>query len=116
MHALMGALEANVWFEYVGTGANIADLPSRGDFALLREMGSTPVDLTLPEIAADWSQVYRDVYLAYARRRSRAEENASRDVQTEIQRIRENEAKRGRKRAVAEHPLAPTSSRPRVEI
>ena len=30
------AVAANTWFEYVPSGANISDLPSRGDLALLR--------------------------------------------------------------------------------
>ena len=32
-------LRARVWYEYVASKANIADLPSRGDFALLRVLG-----------------------------------------------------------------------------
>ena len=35
-HTMNVALGANVWFEYVPSKANIADLTSRGDFDLLR--------------------------------------------------------------------------------
>jgi len=35
-HVMNAAVRANVWFEYVPSGANISDLPSRGDFELLR--------------------------------------------------------------------------------
>ena len=38
-HALNVQLVAAVDFEWVPTDANIADLPSRGDFALLRTLG-----------------------------------------------------------------------------
>ena len=37
-HAIAAALEANVWFEYVPSAANIADLPSRGEFEKLVEL------------------------------------------------------------------------------
>ena len=32
-HATTAAIDAIVWFEYVASEANIADLPSRGDFS-----------------------------------------------------------------------------------
>ena len=35
-HVVNAAVAANTWFEYVASGANISDLPSRGDFELLR--------------------------------------------------------------------------------
>ena len=34
-HTLNAVLGANVWFEYVASAANIADLPSRGELELL---------------------------------------------------------------------------------
>ena len=37
-------IDANVWFEYVASEANIADLPSRGDFDKLLEMGAKRVE------------------------------------------------------------------------
>ena len=45
-------LQCDPWFEYVRSKANIADLPSRGDFALLKQMGAICVPLVLPE--ASW--------------------------------------------------------------
>ena len=53
-HTVAAALGANVWFEYVASKANIADLPSRGDFELLRSPSFSAVEFELiwPEIAA----------------------------------------------------------------
>jgi hypothetical protein len=45
-------LGVSTWFEWVPSKANIADLPSRGDFALLSELGSTSLPLILPDVAA----------------------------------------------------------------
>ena len=42
-HAMSAALGAQVWFSYVPSKANLADLPSRGEFDLLRELGSRDV-------------------------------------------------------------------------
>ena len=41
-------LQCEVWFEYVRSKANIADLPSRGEFGLLHSLGASRVDLVLP--------------------------------------------------------------------
>ena len=43
-------LRCDVWFEYVRSKANIADLPSRGDLALVRELGATEVLVRWPPI------------------------------------------------------------------
>ena len=51
-HSLNLGLKCKVWFEYVNTKANIADEPSRKEFALLRELGSKEVKLVHPELAA----------------------------------------------------------------
>ena len=42
------ALSCLIWFEYVRSKANIADLPSRGDFELLRSMNAVCVELVIP--------------------------------------------------------------------
>ena len=57
-HALSAALGLQVWFSYVSSKANVADLPSRGEFALLREMRSAEVkDLRWPEASESWLDV-----------------------------------------------------------
>ena len=68
---MAGAIDCNVWLEHVASGANIADLPSRGEFALLRRLGSVRFETTLPPIGGDWSSVYRDTYFATTRRAPR---------------------------------------------
>ena len=45
-------LQCVIWFEYVRSKANVADFPSRGDFALLRGLGAHCVPLVLPD--PDW--------------------------------------------------------------
>ena len=49
-HTLNAALGANVWFEYVASAANIADLPSRGELELLLspQYGARPFDVVWP--------------------------------------------------------------------
>ena len=56
-HAFNAGLKADVWFEYVRSKANIADLPSRRAFAelalVLTGVSTLPVDtLTVPSVAA----------------------------------------------------------------
>ena len=43
------------WFEWVPSKANIADLPSRGDESLLRELGSQEAPMVLPDVRA-WDE------------------------------------------------------------
>ena len=50
---MAGAIDCNVWLEHVASGANIADLPSRGEFALLRRLESIRFETTLPPIGGD---------------------------------------------------------------
>ena len=52
-HALNVQIQAQVHFEWIASENNIADLPSRGDFALLHEYGSRDIGLVLPPIN-DW--------------------------------------------------------------
>ena len=51
-HSLNLGLKCKVWFEYVFTKANIADLPSRKDFKLLNELGSIEKDVVLPSLVS----------------------------------------------------------------
>lgn len=51
-HSLNLGLKCRVWFEYVNTKANIADEPSRGEFTLLKELGSTEKAIVFTELAA----------------------------------------------------------------
>ena len=51
---MCAAAGTQVWFEYVPSGANIADLPSRDDFELLAELGSVPFDIKI-QVATSWT-------------------------------------------------------------
>ena len=60
-------LDTSSWFLWVPSKANIADLPSRNDFALLEELGSVEVPFLFPPFAA-WDQPAADwVDMALAR-------------------------------------------------
>ena len=70
-HALCLALDISVWFEYVASGANLADLPSRGDRQLLTEMGSTPFShVEWPDLATDLSRSFQSIWERFAPRPS----------------------------------------------
>ena len=43
-------LRCRVWYEYVASAANISDLPTRDEFAMLRRLGSTARALVLPRL------------------------------------------------------------------
>ena len=50
-HALGVKLDVDTHFEYVASEANVADLPSRGEFEFLEHnLGSTLVPLTIPPL------------------------------------------------------------------
>jgi hypothetical protein len=53
-HALNVKMQTQVHFEWVRSEANIADLPIRGQFELLKEYGSTAIPFVIPPIS-DWT-------------------------------------------------------------
>ena len=58
-HTACAACGTSVWFEYVASGANIADLQSREDFAMLDEFGSEPFDIECwPNLDRPWRVSY----------------------------------------------------------
>ena len=93
MHAVLAATECNVWLEYVQSGANIADLPSRGEFELLKELGSIPFEMKIPPIGGDWEQVLRDVFSSLAPRPNPGAKRARSEVDAAASQLR---AKRAR--------------------
>ena len=74
-HAANLAIRANVWFNYVASKANVADLPSRGDLALMADvlrhvspsfsLDADGVDLVIPACPRDldglWAAVMAQV-------------------------------------------------------
>ena len=87
-HCVVGAIDANVWMEYVASGANISDLPSRGDFALLHELGSTRFETVLPEVGGEYAAIYRQVFKDLSPRPSSSVKRARREMEDEVRRVR----------------------------
>ena len=91
-HCVCAAIGAQVWLEYVPTGANIADQPSRAEFALLLEMGSVDFSRSIewPDMAPAWTGVFDRVFDAYAPKPTRAERKTRKRVADAIDSEREN--------------------------
>ena len=53
-HLQIAALDANVYYEFVPSKCNVADLPSRDDFELLEEQGGRRTAMGFPP-ASDWT-------------------------------------------------------------
>ena len=65
-HSIAAAIQTTVWFEYVPSAANISDLPSRGEFEKLGELGSVSFEIVWPELGASWSASFAAAYNLYA--------------------------------------------------
>jgi hypothetical protein len=89
-HTMCAALNISVWFEYVPSGANCADLPSRNEFALLEEMGSASFSgqLQWPDIQSSLATVFGDLWAAHAPAPSRASKRQSAAVAAELSKRR----------------------------
>ena len=86
-HAIAAALEANVWFEYVPSAANIADLPSRGEFGKLVELGSVWFASVLPDLGLSWSASFASAFMMYAPRSGKASLRYQREIRQAIERL-----------------------------
>ena len=64
-HLQLSALHANVFYEFVPSLANLADLPSRNDFELLEQLGGRRVPVEFPP-SADWLGPLRAWYARFA--------------------------------------------------
>ena len=66
-HTLNAAVQANVWWEYVASAANIADLPSRGALGLLEgpEYRAERFEVKWPPLDA-WDGGLAEFYAATA--------------------------------------------------
>lgn len=65
-HAIAASLQVRVWFEYVASGANIADLPSRNEFTKLRELGSIAFQTVWPDLGASYTASFAHAFTQYA--------------------------------------------------
>ena len=103
-HAVSAALGAQVWFSYVPSKANLADLPSRGEFELLEEMGSRDVMKgrspreALPDVVPDWALTLRQAFAVYAPARTKREKRWRREVLEAVAQERARRASRKRER------------------
>ena len=93
-HCVCAALNTQVWIEYIPSAANISDLPSRNEFALLHELGSTSFEVRWPEIGSGWSGVFERIFDEFANKPTKSEKRARTSVRKAIE--IEREAKRAR--------------------
>jgi hypothetical protein len=97
-HVVCEALQINVWFEYVTSGANIADLPSRGEFTLLRAMGSAPFSPTWPDLQGSLRSIFERYWVSLSGSLSRAVSRHMVEIDDEIDRLRGGPERRKRLR------------------
>ena len=63
-HCLCTALNVRVWCEYVASGANLADLPSRDDVELLNSMGSHGIEadkIRFPDLSLSLTEAFQTI-------------------------------------------------------
>jgi hypothetical protein len=63
-HCLCTALNVRVWCEYVASGANLADLPSRDDLELLKSMGSRGIEadkIRFPDLSLSLTESFQKI-------------------------------------------------------
>ena len=87
-HAYCAALGTRVWFEYVPSGANLADQPSRGEFDLLRELGSESFELDWPDATDSWLEAVDDAFRRYAAASTRMERRWRDEIEEAIETVR----------------------------
>ena len=90
-HAACLALRVRVWVEHVATGANLADMPSRDDFSLLRKLGSVPVDagdVFWPDLSQGLTQAFLDVWARLAGKESSADKRSRKAIEAAIAAMR----------------------------
>lgn len=99
---LCAALGTQVWIEYVPSGANIADHPSRGDMSLLEEWGSVDFseDIEWPDLRMSWLDAFRYSIRNFAPKPPRSEFAARKRVREAID---EEISKRARAGAHGRH-------------
>ena len=92
-HSLCAAINAQVWFEFVPSGANLADQPSRGELELLSELGSTAFEARWPDMDASWASAFTRIFDEFGVKPNKAEKRARREV---AEAISSDRAKRAR--------------------
>ena len=87
-HTVLAAIDCNVWLEYVQSGANISDLPSRGKFELLADMGSLQFEMILPPVGGGWWCVYTSLFMELAPRPSAGAKRSRAQVEAELESLK----------------------------
>ena len=86
-------------FSYVPSKANVSDLPSRGEFALLREMRSVEVaEVRWPEASQSWLEAVRGAFREFAPAKLRQEKRWRSEIVEAIEVERRRRAAMKRKR------------------
>ena len=85
---MCAALQTQVWFEFVPSGANLADEPSRDEFGLLHEMGSTWFDVVWPDMESSWAGVFESILDEFGKKPTSGEKRVRAEVGAEIARER----------------------------
>lgn len=83
-HSLCAAVNAQVWFEFVPSGANLADQPSRGELELLSELGSTAFMARWPDMDASWEKAFVQIFNEFGAKPTKAEKRARRTVEDAV--------------------------------
>ena len=77
-HSLCAAVNAQVWFEFVPSGANLADQPSRDELELLSELGSAAFRARWPDMDASWEKAFIQIFNEFGAKPTKAEKRARR--------------------------------------
>ena len=91
LHAACAALRVRLWVEHVATGANLADMPSRGDCSLLLRWGSEEIPedrVVWPDVASTLDVAFDGVWAALAGPETAAEAASRAEIEDAIARQR----------------------------
>ena len=78
----------------MASGANIADQPSRGEFALLTEFGSTEFEIRWPDLTSPWAGLFTQIFDEFAPRPSNSEKRARQSIERAIEEERATKRRR----------------------
>ena len=107
LHIVCAALRVRLWVEYVPSGANVADEPSRGSLDRLLAWGSSPLveasDVVWPRLDEPVDDAFRRLWGSLAAPESNAARNHRVEVAASIESLRTpqpTQSRRSRKRSL----------------
>ena len=65
------------------------NLPSRGEFAKLEELGSVPFEIVWPDLVVSWSASFASAYNLYARKPGKAALRLRRAISQAIEKLQQ---------------------------